>query len=100
MTEIDESTISEEKKDDENGGYIPRVETKLSPEKRHECREIVQEIKRYGVNQRQLLYLIQLLTLEIENTEVMKKMVAVISYNREEVDNEGSEQVTKKTLIL
>lgn len=71
---------------EENVQYIkPNVETKLSVQKRQECREIVQEIKKFGINQRQLLYLIQLLALELENTAIMRELQKVIGENREKI---------------
>jgi hypothetical protein len=50
---------------EEGVGYIqPDIELSLSKEKRAECREIVREIKSFGVRgQRQILYLIYLLSL-------------------------------------
>ena len=38
------------------------------------CREVVQEILDFGINQKQLLILIKLLALELENNETMKEI--------------------------
>ncbi len=66
--------------------YIePNVELKLSARKRMECREILKEIKEFGVNQRQYLYLIYLLSLELESREVMLALTTAIGENREKV---------------
>jgi hypothetical protein len=66
--------------------YIqPNIEIKLPAHKRMECRNIVQEIKKFGVNQRQLLYTIYLLTLELENVETMKAITKVVGENRDNV---------------
>lgn len=75
---------------EEGVSYIkPNIEIKLSADKRKECRNIVQEIKKFGINQRQLLYLIQLLSLELENREVMLALTSVIGDNREKVKISG-----------
>lgn len=62
---------------------VPNIEHKLSSKKRRECRDIVLEIKKFGVSQRQLLFLIQLLSLELEDLETMKAIARVIGENRE-----------------
>lgn len=54
----------------------------LSSEKRAQenlvCRQIVSEINNFGINQRQLIMLIYLLSLEIENAETMQVIASVI----------------------
>ena len=57
---------------------IPNIEIKLHANKRMECREIIKEIKNFGINQRQLLYLIYLLSLEIEDRETMLSLTKAI----------------------
>lgn len=42
------------------------------------CRQIVREISNFGVNQRQLLFIMYLLALELENTEQMQNITALI----------------------
>lgn len=42
------------------------------------CRHIVQEINNFGINQRQLKYVIYLLSMNIENAETMQEMVSAI----------------------
>lgn len=70
----------------EDESYIvPNVELKLPAHKRQECREIVMEIKKFGISQRQLLYLIQLLSFELEDNNIMKSLVKVIGENREKI---------------
>lgn len=61
------------------------IEVKLSKEKKDSCRQIVQEIRKFGINQRQLLFLIELLALELENREVMLSVKAAVAENREKV---------------
>lgn len=70
--------------------YIkPDIELVLSPQKRTECRQIVQEIKKFGVTgQRQLLYLIYLLALEIEDQETMKSIVNACKTGRKDLKEE------------
>lgn len=62
----------------------PNIEYKLPAAKRAECREIVAEIKRFGVSQRQLLFLIQLLAMELEDVVAMRSIVKLIGERREE----------------
>lgn len=70
--------------------YIqPDLELKLPQHKRAECREIVQEIKKFGVTgQRQILYLIYLLALEVENQDTMKQIVGACKVGRKELSEE------------
>jgi hypothetical protein len=42
------------------------------------CRQIVREISNFGVNQRQTLFIIYLLALELENTEQMQNITALV----------------------
>lgn len=82
------SFLSDEQ--EEGVSYIkPNVELKLSADKRKECRNIVMEIRKFGISQRQLLYLIQLLSLELENREVMKALIDAIGENREKINISG-----------
>ena len=80
---------------EEGVGYIqPDIELRLHKSKREECRQIVQEIKAYGVtSQRQVLYLIYLLALEIEDTSTMKGIIDSCKSGRKELGDE-------KTLII
>lgn len=75
---------------EEGVSYIePNIEIKLSAAKRMECRNIVKEIKEFGVNQRQHLYLIYLLALELENREIMLALTSAIGENREKIKISG-----------
>jgi len=66
--------------------YIqPNIEIKLPPNKRTECRQIIRQIKDYGVNQRQILYLVYLLSLELENRETMLALTKAVGEHRENV---------------
>lgn len=80
---------------EEGVNYIqPDLELKLHKSKREECRQVVQEIKSFGItSQRQVLYLIYLLALEIEDAGVLKSIVDACKVGRKELTNE-------KTLII
>jgi len=90
-----ESFLTDEDEAEEGVEYIkPDIELKLSSAKRQECREVVQEIKRFGIRgQRQLLYLIYLLALEIERPDVMKGIVSLCKLGRKELA-EGNQIIT------
>lgn len=104
MTDEKETTgwdaFLEDKAEDGASYIVPNIETKLSKEKRQECREIVQEIKEYGVSQRQLLYLVGLLALELEDQVTMKAITKAIGENRERVAVDVIEKSNKSGLIL
>jgi hypothetical protein len=81
--------------------YIkPNIETKLSTKRRQECRDIVLEIKKFGTTQRQMLYLIYLLSLELEDIETIRALTTAIGVNRDRipVDSLAEENIPK--LIL
>jgi hypothetical protein len=81
-----DSFLTDKENLEDGVSYInPNIETKLPANKRNECREIIREIKNFGINQRQILYLIYLLSLELENQEIMKSLVKVIGSSREKV---------------
>lgn len=64
--------------------YIaPNIESKLPAPKRLECRKIVREIKDFGISQRQMLYTIYLLALELEDAETMQSLVKAVGENRD-----------------
>ncbi len=50
------------------------------------CREIVHEILNFGVNQNQIVTLIKLLSLELENRELMLEIVNLVSPDEDAVD--------------
>lgn len=61
--------------EDEQPGEVyikPRLDMKLSDKHKSECRQILGEIKKFGINQRQLLFLIDLLAMEVESNETMR----------------------------
>jgi hypothetical protein len=56
-----------------------KIELELSKEKKQICRNIVKEINNFGVDQRQKLFIIELLSLELENRDAMLKLKNTIS---------------------
>jgi len=76
-----------------------KIEDQLSKEKRTLCRDIVQEIKNVKIGQRGVLFLIQLLALELEDAEISKNIVNAVKNNREKfvIDRSTEEE---KSLIL
>ena len=47
------------------------------------AREIVQSVLDYGVNQKQILQIINLFAMELEDTNLMKKITGIITQSRE-----------------
>lgn len=71
--------------------YIrPNLDLKLSDRHKTECREIVLEIKKFGVNQRQLLFLIDLLALELENPVTTKEIRNTVRASRDITDQQST----------
>jgi hypothetical protein len=81
--------LTDESEAKESEAYIvPNyVETKLSKEKRIECRGIVKTINQYGVSQRMKLYLIYLLALELENRDSMMKIAKVVGECKDSIED-------------
>lgn len=75
--------------------FEPNVELKLSAEKRRACRDIVLEIKNFGVSQRQMLFLIQLLAMELEDGAIMRRLVKTLGEVREQVPLQGTDAGSK-----
>jgi hypothetical protein len=48
------------------------------------CREITNEILNFGINQCQLIKLIKLLSLELEDRDLMLKIISVVDNNEEQ----------------
>jgi hypothetical protein len=78
----------------------PNIETKLPAHKRKECRDIVMEIKKFGVSQRQLLYLIYLLSLELEDVETMRSLAKVIGEKRERIPLSITDEMKETPSII
>ena len=79
-----DSLLTEEAQEGEE--YIqPNIELELPVNKRKDCRDIVMEIRKFGVSQRQMLYIIYLLSLELEDNKTMKAIAKAIGENRKNV---------------
>lgn len=86
MSDLKNQASEEEDSADPNAVYVqPNIEHELSKDKRQVCRDIIKEIKDYGVNQRQILFLIQLLAVELESREAMTAISRVIGEVRKEI---------------
>lgn len=71
---------------DPNAVFVqPNIDIKLSADKRRECRDIVKEIMSFGVSQRQVLFIVQLLALELESREIMLRILKSVTESREDV---------------
>lgn len=60
------------------------------------CRSIIQEILNYGVSQYEIKKLIHLLSLELEDIDLMKEISSLL--NKEKIEEEKTQQ--KQKLIL
>lgn len=84
----------------------PSIEIKLSKEKRQACRDILLEIRNFGVSQRQIMFLIYLLALDLEDSGVMNALVNAVNENRDlvpltkEDTAKPVEKAVKKKLIV
>lgn len=97
---VSETDETGEKSVGENQFIIPNIETKLPKHKRDECREIVLEVRNFGVSQRQLLYLIHLLSLELENVEAMRAIAKAVGEVREFVPVNVIDVPENKDLVI
>ena len=55
------------------------------------CRNILKEIIDFGINQDEILKLIELLSLELEDTDKMKKIISILK--EEHADNEEIKEI-------
>ncbi|MAG26180.1 hypothetical protein CMI47_11515 [Candidatus Pacearchaeota archaeon] len=60
-----------------------KTEQDVSAEKSSQCREIVREILNFGVNEFQKIRIIQLLSLELENRDLMLKITNIVKKDDE-----------------
>jgi hypothetical protein len=61
------------------------------------AREITREIVNYGVNDTEIKQIIKLLSLELEDTETMKKLNNLVSIDI--LENESTKDDTKKLIL-
>ncbi len=78
----------------------PNIEVELSVKKRKQCRDIVCEINRYGMSQRQLVYLIYLLSLNLENRDLMVYITSKIGEERNKVPLTSNDTESNKSKII
>jgi hypothetical protein len=52
-------------------------DSEKSAEENNACRQIVKEINNFGINERQRMFIIYLLGLELENTEHMRQVTTM-----------------------
>ena len=100
----EETLLTEEAKEGEAYVVPNYIETKLSKEKRQECRGIVKTINQYGVSQRMKLYLIYLLALELENRDSMMKITKVVGDCKDSIEDSklivGNQSKQDKKIII
>lgn len=85
---FDEMLTDEKEAKNDEAYVVPNyIETKLSKEKRQECRGIVKTINDFGISQRQKLYLIYLLALELENRDSMMRITKVIGECKDSIED-------------
>ena len=85
----------------EGESYIqPNIEIELPVMKRQACRDIVLEIKKFGISQRQTLYLINLLSLELEDNITMKAITRAIGENRKNVPVSKLKEIPTTTGLI
>lgn len=88
MSNFDSMLTDENETKQDEAYVVPNyIETKLSKEKRLECRGIVKTINEYGVSQRMKLYLIYLLALELENRDSMLKISKVVGECKDNIED-------------
>lgn len=73
-----------------------KIELELSKEKKQICRDIVKEINNFGIDQRQKLFIIELLSLELESRDAMLMLTKVISDIRDKKIVNKSKLITDK----
>lgn len=72
----------------------------LSVSKKQVVYDMVQAIKEYGINQKQLLFLIKNLVLRIENVELAQKLSEIISLEPKTEELPMIEKPKKKSIIV
>jgi hypothetical protein len=58
--------------------YGQETDSERIADEKQTCRDIVKEISNFGVSQRQQLFIIYLLAMELENVEQMKQLTDVV----------------------
>ena len=77
------------------------IELQLSKEKKQICRDIVKEINNFGVSQRQKLFILELLALELEDREAGNAFNDAVKLARTRLkDDIVVEKAPRKKLIV
>ena len=102
--ELDKMLTDESETKSDEAYVVPNyIETKLSKEKRLTCRGIVKTINEFGVSQRMKLYLIYLLSLELENRDSMMKLVKTITECKDTIEDSkvivDTQSAAKKIIV-
>jgi hypothetical protein len=74
-----------------------KTETELLVEETLQCRQIIKEITKFGVSQKQILKIIELLSLELENIEHTREICGLIKElnNLSVIDDETTQEGLK-----
>lgn len=86
MTDKDDEQKPAEFWEDEQPGQVyikPNLEMNLTPKQKQDCRDIALEIRKFGINYRQRLFLLELLSLECEDNNLIRQIKAAINESRE-----------------
>lgn len=96
---IEDSILETEKQ--ENVEYIePNIEAFLDKEKKLECRHIVRQINNFKFSERQKLFLIHLLSLELEKQDNVKIVAEAVKKVRSNFDKQEIVKEEKQKLVL
>lgn len=102
--ELENDFLTDPESADPNQQYIKPnyIETTLSKDKKTECREIVKVINEYGVSQRQKMFIIYLLGLELEDNRLVKGLAKLIGEIQNSIQDGKIivEELPKKKIIL
>lgn len=86
--ETEETTVFDTEKEEGVEYLQPSyIETVLSKDKKKECRDIVRAINDYRVSQRQKMFIIYLLALELEDVALMREITAAVGKGQGKVQD-------------
>mgnify|MGYP001277300293 CR=1 FL=1 len=74
-----------------------KTKNEVDAEKTLQCRQIVQEILNFGVNENQKVKIIQLLSLELENRDFMNE---VVTLTKDYLNDTYTSKVNKKLITI
>ncbi|HNC58431.1 MAG TPA: hypothetical protein PLP33_23595 [Leptospiraceae bacterium] len=79
------------------------LETTLSKEEKNKCYEVCREVSNYLKTDREKLYMMERLVLELENIEASEKFMFAIKESRKELNKQNGANLSikqKKGLVL